>query len=78
MNIKLIVNRSIATIKVRRFGFLNNIFNKHEPDDKVNPDLRDKEKEKANKIHEKEMPIKEDKINEYFRSKVKKYDGRLN
>jgi hypothetical protein len=71
MNKRLVCSK----IVLRRFSFLRNLWGKTEeqPEKPVQQD-----KDKYPKIKEKDMPIKEDKINEYFRSKVKKFDGRLN
>ena len=74
MNTRVILSKKIV---LRQFSFLRNLWGKtEEQPEKINQ--QDKDKDKYPKIKEKDMPIKEDKINEYFRSKVKKFDGRLN
>jgi hypothetical protein len=78
--------------KVKPYGVMNNIkyfsfFGKKEVEKPVdiadqnskNPNKMEKDKpENKNLNSQQEPPIKEDKICEYYRDKIKKYDGRLN
>jgi hypothetical protein len=78
LSIRLINIYRRPVIVKKKFGFLRNILGLYENENKdINNDKKEQFKTKDSKDEKKEY-VKEDKINDYFRNKIKKFDGRLN
>jgi hypothetical protein len=82
MLIKLCKRIDSKKLIIRQFSVFNVSAKQKNPNlnqcdlDKTN--LKQSPAEKCKDLKDKEIPIKESSINKYFRSSIKKFDGRLN